>query len=247
MAPDFETLLHYYGALAQQRQCYVAAAFPETTGGWDIDLRGGTIRWRMNGRQTPVQVIGTESQGTWIWGDVNRSFPPQLMSACAHARAAGRQYGCEEFEADCFDLPPWQRGETLSGMSCTVVAAGMCQVPGLFACHDRANDIRLWVVLADPQMHESIDDPFIAVVDRFPKFLMMASEHPHRGGITLVDWRLALAGYAQNHGISAGTDEEGAVVLQHDVRTAKFRINDGKLSVQLYGFGLDGSTPARGA
>lgn len=235
MTVDFHTLVHHYGALAQQQQCYLAQAFAETTGGWDLDLRGGAIRWRANGRVTPIQVIGSESEGVWMWADVNRSFPPQLVAACAHARAAGRRLGCEELDADAFDLPPWEPGETLSAMSCTVVAAGLCQVPGLFACHDRASDRRLWIVLVDPQMREAIDDPFAVVVARFPQLLMMSAEHPHRGGITLVDWRLALAGYAKCHGIAASVDEQGGVVLQHDARTAVFRLHEGKLSVALRG------------
>jgi hypothetical protein len=233
MGVDFGSLLHRFGPQVQERQLHIAASCPDiATGGWDIDFGAGAVKFRQSGRPVPVQVIGSEAQGTWMWGHALQGLPPQLSGAVASLVEFGNRHGIEALQADGFRLPQWQPGQLLSGMSCAVIAAGLIDAPGIFCCHDRANDRRLWVALMDDTLREPPEDrPLVRIVVRFPQIWAMSTRHPHEGGITLVDWVLALDGYCRSYGVDGSMDGQ-AVVLRHGASEARFTEANGELQVE---------------
>ncbi|MEM9070012.1 MAG: hypothetical protein AAGE52_16005 [Myxococcota bacterium] len=60
MEHRFGTLVHRFGPMVQDRQLYLQRTYPELSGGFDIDITQGQLRFRQNGRVTPVQALGVE-------------------------------------------------------------------------------------------------------------------------------------------------------------------------------------------
>ena len=234
VSATFKSLLHRFGAEAQDRQLHIADTCPDISdGGWDVDFASATVAFRSSGRQVPVQAIGSESGGTWMWAHELPGFPPQMAQATPGLAQFGDKHGIEALQAAGFDLPEWQPGQLLSGMSCAVVAAGLLNAPGIFCCYDRKSDRRLWVLLLDETLREPPGgDPLSRLVLRFPKIYAMTGIHPHLGGITLTDWVVALDGYCRSHGVDGAMDGSDTVVLTHNGRQARFTNRDGELSVE---------------
>jgi hypothetical protein len=229
---DFGSLLHRFGAQVQERQLHIAGSCPDiATGGWDIDFASGALQFRQSGRRVPVQIVGSEAAGTWMWGHALPGLPPQLATTSASLAEFGEKHGIDVLQAEGFRMPAWEPGQLLSGMSCTVIAAGLVDAPGIFCCYDRANDRRLWVVMLDDALLEPADDqPLVRIVVRFPQIWAMSTRHPNEGGITLVDWVLALDGYCRTYGVDGSMDGD-AVVLRHGKSEARFTEHDGELKV----------------
>ncbi len=72
--------------------------------------------------------------------------------------------------------------------------------------------------------------PLERIVLRYPQILAMAGQHPHRGGITLVDWLLGLDGYCRSHGVDGDMDGDD-VILSHGGRTARATFSSEGLSI----------------
>lgn len=233
MSETFVSLLHRFGAQAQDRQLHIAENFSDISGGgWDIDFESGSVGFRESGRQVPVQAVGSEAGGSWMWAHELPGFPPHLARATPTLAEFGQKHEIRALQAAGFNLPEWEPGQLLSGMSCAVVAAGLLDAPGIFCCYDRAADRRLWVLLFDDTLREAPGvDPLTRIVVRFPKIYAMAGTHPHQGGITMVDWVHALDGYCRSHAVDGAMDGD-AVVLTHEGRQARFTNRDGELSVE---------------
>jgi hypothetical protein len=231
---QFGELVHRFGPQVQDRQLYLTSAFPDIAeSGWDVDLGQGLLRFRDSGRECPIEVIGSEAEGTWMWGWALEDFPEELVGGVSTIRDWGEQKEIEALAAAGFSLPVWKPGQLLSAMSCTAVVAGLLDVPAIFACHDKRADRRLWVALTDEELRQPApEDPCAHVALRFPQILALSGIHPHEGGLTLSSWVLALDGFCRSHGVNGKMDGE-AVVLEHGGRTARAEMANGSVTISL--------------
>jgi hypothetical protein len=221
---EYDDLLLRYVAEVQDRQIFVAGAFPDIAGGgFDIDLRAGMIRFRASGRTSAVQVIGSEAQSSWMWAWANQSFAsvPQLVARVGEVRRWGEQTGVQELSTPAFKLPDPGLRETLTGSSLSVVAAGLTAAPAIYACVDQARGARLYVTLEDEDLREPPhEDPLLRVVMRYPQVLALATHPAAQGGIPVIDWIEGLVGYAKGLGVDAQARGERQVELSYDGRRA---------------------------
>jgi hypothetical protein len=229
---QFGELLHRFGPEVQDRQLFIAGAFPDiATGGWDVDLTKGTLRFRQSGRECPIDIIGSEASGQWMWGWANESFAPELVHRVGAIREWGEQRGVEALSVAGFDLPSWAPGQLLSGMSCAAIVAGLLDVPGIYCCHEKSSGRRLYVTLLDQTLKQPVpEDVLLHVVSRFPQILALAGTHPHEGGITLTHWALALDGLISSYGVEGSMDGDD-IVLSHEGRSARASMTAGKLTI----------------
>jgi hypothetical protein len=219
---DFGELVHRFGPQAQERQIWVAGAFPDIAqGGWDVDLTSGNLRFRASGRTCPIEVIGSEANGSWMWGWANASIGPALVKRVTSIREWGKQRGIEALTKSGFALPPWEPGKLLSGMSCMAIAAGLLNAPAIYCCENRASGVRLYVVLLDEGLREPPpESPLDRVALRFGSIYLASFKNPHEGGIPFSDWVLALDGYCRTYGVDGEMDGDD-VILSFRGRTAR--------------------------
>jgi hypothetical protein len=223
----FDGLVERFAAEVSSRQLHLAETFPDiASGGWDVDLVNARLRFRQSGRTCPIEVVGSEAGGTWMWGWHNRSFAPRIVDRVSKVRDWGEQRGVEELFAPGLQLDPPEPGALLTSMACAAVVAGLTDAPGIFVCHDRARDARLYVLLLDEALREPPPpDPLARIVTRYPLLLAMAARTSHEGGVPIADWLGGLDGYCRSLGVE-GRMEGDDVVLTWNGREATARMGE---------------------
>ncbi len=94
--------------------------------GWNVDLKGGTIKFRE--RIFKSGVLGTESSssGTWLWAWENTEGGLPEIAAAPSRRAKKLLPDCPEFVNGKFMLDELHTGHNLSMISCAVSEKDIC-------------------------------------------------------------------------------------------------------------------------
>lgn len=94
--------------------------------GWNVDLKGGTIKF--GERIFKSGVLGTESSssGTWLWAWENTEGGLPEIAAAPSRRAKKQLPECPEFVNGKFMLDELHTGHNLSMISCAVSEKDIC-------------------------------------------------------------------------------------------------------------------------
>ena len=141
-----------HAALSREKQQALAGALGD--GPWRVSLGDGTISLDGGRLVFPIQVLGTQAEGsnTWLWAWANEAsnLPPGLLESANRLRQVGMEEGAAELAEPQLGLGypddrPWFDGHYLA-----MAASGLCQAD----CYYRApyEGGALFVLLKAPQV-----------------------------------------------------------------------------------------------
>lgn len=94
--------------------------------GWNVDIKGGKIRFGENEFKSGVLGSESESSGTWLWAWENTEGGLPEISAAPSRRAKKALSECPEFQTGKFMLDELHTGHNLTMVSCAVSEKYVC-------------------------------------------------------------------------------------------------------------------------
>ncbi len=94
--------------------------------GWNVDIKGGTIRFGESVFKSGVLGSESHESGTWLWAWENTEGGLPEIAAAPSRRAKKALAGCPEFENGKFMLDELHNGHNLSMVSCAVSDEDIC-------------------------------------------------------------------------------------------------------------------------
>lgn len=94
--------------------------------GWNVDVKGGTIKFGENVYKSGVLGTESSSSGTWLWAWENTEGGLPEIAAAPSRRAKKALPSCPEFTNGKFMLDELHTGHNLSMVSCCVSEKDIC-------------------------------------------------------------------------------------------------------------------------
>ncbi|HEY1015895.1 MAG TPA: hypothetical protein VGE07_24515 [Herpetosiphonaceae bacterium] len=199
-------LLEYHGAASLDKQWALSDLIGDAD--WQVSISQGTITFGGE-KSFPIQVLGTESQGsgTWLWSWANAAsnLPPAVVRAAEELRDWGAEHGIPELTEAELSL------EAVSGHLLSMIAAGVLSAD----CYYRGpyEGGAVFLLLEAPELRERLT-PAIRIINVFVQLISTFE----------VDHRRALLAYLQARGYECeargdelvGFNQEGSITFRFD-------------------------------
>ncbi len=170
---------------------------------WWVDPQNGIARLYTPARQPvsgdlPIQILGSEGDGHWLWEWANplNVVPPAARQAADQLRALGAEEGIDELTTPRLESDALINPDVLAS-----IALATCDAQGYFV--HRAGALRVGVVLIDESLRTPEDTSFVRFAHTINEVV--------RAGLPLSDARDVIEGYLDALGIEYEADDDGDI------------------------------------